>query len=90
MPRWTEESRIRQRVKIRGWKPWEHSTGPKSLSGKARSSQNARIPELEKHERELLELAQAIGGGEVYQTENSVVYEYKLPFPRVTTRKRKV
>jgi len=37
---WTQEQRERQREAIRSWKPWEQSTGPKSLEGKARVSRN--------------------------------------------------
>jgi hypothetical protein len=43
MPRWTEQSRQRQSELIRQWEPWQHSTGPTTLEGKARSSQNARL-----------------------------------------------
>jgi hypothetical protein len=45
MRHWTAESRARHaelmRAKIKNWAPWEHSTGPKSIWGKSRSSQNA-------------------------------------------------
>jgi len=38
---WTPERRERQRAAITRWKPWKHSTGPKTANGKARSSRNA-------------------------------------------------
>jgi hypothetical protein len=38
---WTSERRARQSALIRQWRPWEHSTGPKSEEGKARVSRNA-------------------------------------------------
>lgn len=37
---WTQERRARQAELIRGWKPWERSTGPRTVEGKARTSQN--------------------------------------------------
>lgn len=42
MPRtWTEEQKRKQAEKIRKWKPWEHSTGPKTAEGKERCRYNA-------------------------------------------------
>ncbi len=41
MRNWTPEQRQRQRELIQRWKPWEKSTGAKTLEGKKRSSQNA-------------------------------------------------
>lgn len=38
---WTLERRARQARIIQRWKPWLKSTGPRSVSGRARSSQNA-------------------------------------------------
>ncbi len=38
---WTPERRARQAELIRQWRPWERSTGPKSVGGKAAVSQNA-------------------------------------------------
>ena len=37
---WTPERRARQSAAIQQWRPWEHSTGPKSDDGKARVSRN--------------------------------------------------
>jgi hypothetical protein len=37
---WTQEQRERQREAIKRWKPWEHSTGPRSDEGKAKVSRN--------------------------------------------------
>jgi hypothetical protein len=41
MRRWTEEEREQQAERIREWRPWEHSTGPKTAEGKVRASRNA-------------------------------------------------
>ena len=41
MRQWTEEERKAQSEKMRGLKPWEKSTGPKSKEGKQRASLNA-------------------------------------------------
>lgn len=38
---WTPERRARQAEMIRGWKPWKHSTGPRTNGGRAVVSQNA-------------------------------------------------
>ncbi len=38
---WTLEQRSRQAELIHRWRPWEKSSGPKTASGKAKSSQNA-------------------------------------------------
>lgn len=35
-----EHRRLRAEL-IKGWKPWEKSTGPRSEAGKAKSSRNA-------------------------------------------------
>jgi hypothetical protein len=38
---WNSERRVRQAEAIRRWRPWEHSTGPRTPHGKARSARNA-------------------------------------------------
>ena len=38
---WTPERRARQAELIRRWRPWEESTGPRSVEGKARTARNA-------------------------------------------------
>jgi hypothetical protein len=38
---WTPERRKKQTEAIRQWKPWNQSTGPKSLEGKAAVAGNA-------------------------------------------------
>jgi hypothetical protein len=38
---WTEERRKKQSEAIRKHKPWQKSTGPKTLAGKNRSKMNA-------------------------------------------------
>ena len=52
---WTENQRKLQSEKIRKWKPWESSTGPRSQIGKNICSRNAfknsllqRVKELHK------------------------------------------
>ena len=61
MRNWTSEQRQRQRELIQRWKPWEKSTGAKTLEGKAKSSRNAtkdgnslEVRELIKYLNELL------------------------------------
>jgi len=39
--KWTLEQRKQQSIKIRQWQPWQHSTGAKSVEGKAKASRNA-------------------------------------------------
>jgi hypothetical protein len=41
MRKWTEEDRKRQSERIRAWKPWEKSTGPRTPEGKAKCRHNA-------------------------------------------------
>ena len=38
---WTQERRERQSELIQTWKPWNKSTGPRTVQGKAKASQNA-------------------------------------------------
>ena len=38
---WTLERKARQAVLIKNWRPWDRSTGPKTLEGKAKVAQNA-------------------------------------------------
>ena len=58
---WTPERRAHQARAVRLWKPWEQSTGPRSVEGKARVSLNAyrggqrqKMRELTKAINELL------------------------------------
>lgn len=37
---WTPERRARQAELIRTWRPWEQSTGPRTVEGKARTAHN--------------------------------------------------
>ncbi len=39
--KWTEDQRKQQSQKIRQWQPWQHSTGAKTIAGKAIASRNA-------------------------------------------------
>ena len=38
---WTPERRKQQAERIRTWRPWASSTGPRSAEGKAKASRNA-------------------------------------------------
>ena len=38
--KWTAEQRKQQSLMIRQWQPWNHSTGAKTIKGKAITSQN--------------------------------------------------
>jgi hypothetical protein len=40
---WSEERRVRQSEAIQRWRPWERSTGPRTVNGKARSARNADV-----------------------------------------------
>jgi hypothetical protein len=58
--KWTAEQRAKQAALIRTWKPWAHSTGPKSTEGKKISSLNACtwtfreiLREIRKYNREI-------------------------------------
>ena len=58
---WTPERRARQAQAIRRWRPWEHSTGPRTAVGKARSARNAYTASHWRLDRELLKtLRQAL------------------------------
>ena len=37
---WTDERRQKQREAIHRWAPWDHSSGPKTVAGKAASTKN--------------------------------------------------
>lgn len=41
--RWTLESRRKQAEMIHRWRPWEHSTGPRTFEGKRIVSLNAMV-----------------------------------------------
>ena len=41
MRHWTQAERQRQEALIRQWQPWQHSTGARTLAGKAIASHNA-------------------------------------------------
>lgn len=38
---WTPARRKRQAELIKNWKPWAHSTGPRTAEGKAKTARNA-------------------------------------------------
>lgn len=56
MRHWTPEERLKQAELIRNWKPWKQSTGAKTQSGKAISSQNAYKHGLSKLQKEMNQL----------------------------------
>jgi hypothetical protein len=56
---WTPERREKQAAAIRSWRPWEHSTGPRTAEGKARSSRNAYRGGLRRTIRELSKILTA-------------------------------
>ena len=39
--KWTDAQKAKQSLMISEWQPWQSSTGPKTSTGKAISSQNA-------------------------------------------------
>ena len=57
---WTQERKARQAARIRGWRPWEKSTGPRTPNGKAKVSRNAYKGGTC---RSLKELRRALRGG---------------------------
>ena len=59
MTAWTEERKARQSALIRGWKPWERSTGPRTATGKAEASRN-RQKALEKARQEVAAAREAL------------------------------
>lgn len=59
---WSVERRARQSEAIRRWRPWERSTGPVTIEGKARASQNASKGDMRKHLREIRALLRECDG----------------------------
>lgn len=64
---WTLERRQRQAEAIRRWKPWEQSTGPKTVEGKEQVSRNAwkgghreKLRELSKMVNEHMKLSREL------------------------------
>ena len=57
---WTAERKARQATQIREWRPWEHSTGPRTTEGKARASRNAYRGGLRPQLRALAKLLREI------------------------------
>jgi hypothetical protein len=55
---WTPERRAAQSTEIKNWRPWEHSSGPRTADGKARSSRNAWRGG---HRRQVRELMKRLG-----------------------------
>lgn len=56
---WTPERKARQAELIKTWKPWKHSTGPKTEEGKKGCKMNAKTHGLRSQEcRALLSVLQ--------------------------------
>lgn len=55
---WTPEERRKHAEALQRWKPWAHSTGPKTEDGKAAAAQNALKSGL--HTAEIKELKQVL------------------------------
>ena len=51
---WTPERRARQAALIRTWRPWEQSTGPRTVEGKATTARNGDKGGAWRIERDLL------------------------------------
>ena len=41
MRKWTTQERQRQAELVKQWQPWQHSTGARTIEGKAIASRNA-------------------------------------------------
>ena len=58
---WTIERRLKQAKLIQRWKPWEDATGPRTIGGKNRSSQNAyKITSMRNINKAIRELRQTL------------------------------
>jgi len=58
--KWTPEQRLKQSEAIRCWKPWECSTGAKTVQGKVISSKNAIKTGNSVYMRELIKVMNRI------------------------------
>lgn len=56
---WTPVRRAQQGLAIQRWRPWQHSTGPKTAEGKARSSRNSDRGAYWRIERETIKRLRA-------------------------------
>ncbi|PPC86737.1 MAG: hypothetical protein CTY37_05225 [Methylotenera sp.] len=56
---WTTERRQRQAQLIKQWQPWQHSTGARTLEGKAIASRNAFKGGFRQQLKELSQLLRA-------------------------------
>ena len=59
---WTPERRLQQSLKIQQWRPWDDSTGPRTLEGKAASSRNAYRGGVRSMLNDMSELLREQGG----------------------------
>lgn len=57
---WTHERKARQARAIWRWRPWEHSTGPRTAEGKALASRNAYRGGHQKNQREAARLLEQL------------------------------
>ena len=58
MRHWTAAERQQQAELIRQWQPWQHSTGARTIEGKAIASHNAFKGGLRQQLKELRQLLQ--------------------------------
>ena len=66
MRQWTTQERQRQAELIKQWQPWQHSTGARTIEGKAIASRNAykggfrqqmkELSQLLRHQRDALKI----------------------------------
>lgn len=59
MRQWTTQERQRQAELIRQWQPWQHSTGARTIEGKAIASRNAFKGGFRQQLKELRQLLRA-------------------------------
>lgn len=41
--KWTDEQKAKQAEKIKAWKPWRRSTGPRTDAGKQKAAKNREL-----------------------------------------------
>jgi hypothetical protein len=56
MRNWTPQARQRQAELIKQWQPWQHSTGARTIAGKAIASRNAYKGGVRQHLKEIKQM----------------------------------